>query len=194
MHNVDLNPAETAAWVLLRILFNDSMLYSMAYGICMPTGMGKTFTSVNFKKDNKNVIYFKCTSKTKPIEISRLEKRIKHDENLIIFDDAQHTTNDTLLKICELSNEITGISGTILLGDENLRLRIKKGVENNVDVFNEAFKSFGRRFLTLGALGPKDIELVCKSNGIDRVDKIEYIQSECKNLFEVKKLLKVLKF
>src|SRR6185437_13725271 len=38
-------PADTSAYLLLRILFSDAQHYAMAYGIAIGTGMGKTFAA-----------------------------------------------------------------------------------------------------------------------------------------------------
>lgn len=57
-------------------------------------------------------------------------------------------------------------SGVVILGNDKLRSRIIEGVRLKKAGFDEIYKAIGRRFITLGSLAPKDIELVCRANGL----------------------------
>jgi hypothetical protein len=48
-------------------------------------------------------------------------------------------------------------------------------------VYEELYNTIGRRFITLGKTGPKDVSLICKANGVTDTDKIAQIESACPN-------------
>src|SRR3954471_21288376 len=48
-------PADTSAYLLLRILFSDAQHYTMTYGIAFSEGLGKTFTAGRYLHEHGNV-------------------------------------------------------------------------------------------------------------------------------------------
>ena len=62
------------------------------------------------------------------------------------------------------------------------------------DMYEEVYNTIGRRFVTLGQCGPRDVELVCKANGIDDTILITSIKENAKgNLHLIKKLVEEIK-
>src|ERR1035437_9199479 len=53
-------PADTNAYLLLRILFSDAQHYAMTYGISIGDGLGKTFTAGHYTRENDNTYYIAC--------------------------------------------------------------------------------------------------------------------------------------
>lgn len=200
-----MKTADTSAYLLLRILFSDAKHYGMTYGIAINHGLGKTFTALEFMRENEDVFYVKCnenmTRKDLLMSIlttlgaSDIQKSVpqmilqctymlqKKAEVLIIVDDADVLSDSVLQQLVLLLNQINEC-GIVIMGNDLLRTRILDGMAKDETGFDEIFKSIGRRFITLGSLGPKDVELVCRANGVSDDEHIDAIK-ECRNLHDV---------
>jgi AAA domain-containing protein len=195
-------PADTCAYLLLRILFSDAQHYAMTYGIAMSEGLGKTFTAGHYARENDNTYYIGCNETynrksfittllhaageeatgTVPEMMDRFTSCMcEKEEPLLILDDAHKLKDRVLHLVVLLGNAIAGKSGIVMMGGENLRTRIIEGVRLKKIGFEDIFKSIGRRFITLSSPGPKDVELVCRANGIYDEDVIGHVREECKN-------------
>lgn len=194
--------ADTGAHLLLRILFSDAQHYAMIYGIAMAEGIGKTFSSHRYTRENDNTYCISCSETynrrsfmtalmngagleatgTVPEMIQQYAGYISgNEEPLIIFDDADKLRDRVLHLVVMLINSLAGKAGMAIMGSEKLRNRIIDGVRLKKVGFDEIFKSIGKRFITLGSLGPKDIELVCQANGVFDEEVISHIKEESGN-------------
>jgi len=196
-------PADTGAYLLLRILFSDAQHYSMAYGISIGAGLGKTFTARHYTRENENTYYIACDEQlnrrsfmitlltsagvdfkgTVPEMMEQFATMTREkDDPLLILDDAHKLKDRVLHLVVLLANSLAASAGVVIMGGDELRNRIIEGVRTKKIGFDEIYKSIGRRFITLGSLGPKDIDLVCKANGLHDEDVIQHIQGSCSNL------------
>lgn len=196
-------PADTSAYLLLRILFSDAQNYSMAYGIALADGLGKTFTASHYTRENSNTFFIAGNMEynrksfiTALLTAAGVEPRgtVQEmmqqfsdlinglDEPLLIIDDAHKLKDRVLHLVVLLANSVTGKAGIVIMGNDQLRSRIIEGARLKKIGFEDIYKSIGRRFITLGSLGPKDVELVCRANGLYDEDLIEYIARESNDL------------
>ena len=193
-------PGDTGAYLLLRILFSDAQHYSMAYGIAIGAGLGKTFTAGHYIRENDNTFYLACNEQlnrksfisalmasaglaakgSTPEMMTRLTEYIlQKEEPLLILDDA-HKLKDRVLHLAVLlANSLAGAAGIVIMGNDELRTKILDGVRLKKVGYDDIYKSIGRRFITLGSLGPKDVELVCRANGLHDEDLIAHITGAC---------------
>jgi len=191
------NPADTGAYLLLRILFGDAQHYATSYGIAIGDGMGKTFTASHYIRENGNTHYIACNGDhnrktflaalmqetgidhkgTLPDMLRRYTDAIKEqDEALLILDDA-HLLKDRVLHMAiMIAAGLSGAAGIVLMGNDILRTRILDGVAQQKAGYDDIYNTIGRRFITLGKLGPNDVALVCKANGIQNEDLIAEIK------------------
>lgn len=205
-------PADTSAYLLLRILMSDAQHYAMSYGIAIGAGLGKTFTAHHYTRENENTIYIPCSNDanrksfltsmmqqlglsprgTVPEMMEAVTQFITEgDEVLIIFDDADQLKDRVLHLLVLLINSWAGKAGTVVMGGEKLRMRILEGVRLKKIGYDEIYKSIGRRFITLSTLAMRDVELVCRANGMHDEDVIKYVTTECgNNLHQATQLLK----
>ena len=195
-------PADTAAYLLLRILFSDAQHYAMTYGISIGHGLGKTFTASHYTRENDNTCYFACNEDynrksfmvaimnavgldakgTVPQMLQTFTNHItEKDEPLIILDDAQKLKDRVLHLAVLMANGFAGNAGVIIMGTDELRSRIVEGVRLKKIGFDEIYKSIGRRFITLGNPGIKDVEQICQANGVYDEDIINHIKEACGN-------------
>ncbi len=196
------SPADTGAYLLLRILFSDAQHYAMAYGIAINKGLGKTFTATHYTRENDNTFYISCNEQynrkafmqtlmkgagidangTVPQLMEQFSAHITSlEEPLLILDDAHKLKDRVLHLVVLLANAMAGKVGIIVMGGNELRMRIVEGVRLKKVGYDEIYKSIGRRFITLGSLGPKDVELVCRANGVYDDDLISHITDACDN-------------
>ncbi len=196
-------PADTSAYMLLRILMSDAQHYCMTYGIAVDTGLGKTFTAGHYTRENSNVYYMSCNEQynrrsfiTTLLNNAGLEAKgtvpqmmeqyaahlCEQNEPMLILDDAHKLKDRVLHLVVLLANTVAGKAGMVIMGNGMLRMRIIEGVRLKKIGFDEIYKSIGRRFITLGTLGPKDVELVCRANGLYDDAVIEHIAEQCDDL------------
>ncbi len=199
---MELQPADTCAYLLLRILFGDAQHYGMTYGIAIGTGLGKSFTARRYTRENATTIYIACDANynrksfmmallhaagieakgSMPEMITTLGNHLSEaEEPLIIFDDAHLLKDRVLHLIVLLSTSFGGRTGVVIMGNDELPSRIVDGVRLKKVGYDDIYKSIGRRFITLGSLGPKDVEMVCKANGVYEEELIAHINEECSN-------------
>jgi len=195
-------PADTGAYLLLRILFSDAQHYAMAYGIAIGTGLGKTFTAGHYTRENENTFYLAGNEEynrksfisamlnaagleakgTVPDLMNQFAGHLSaREEPLLIIDDAHKLKDRVLHLLVILANSLAGKAGIVIMGGSELRLRIIDGVRLKKIGYDDIYKSIGRRFITLGSLGPKDVDLVCRANGLHDDEIIKHINEECDN-------------
>ena len=196
-------PADTSAYLLLRILLSDAQHYCMPYGIAMGKGLGKTFTACQYTREhgdtfliNGNAQYNRrsflsallttagvAAKGSVPQMMEQFVTAIADkEEPLLIIDDAHLLKDRVLHLLVLLANSVAGKAGIIVMGAEELRSRIIDGVRLKKVGFDEIYKSIGRRFITLGSMGPRDVELVCRANGVYDEETIRAIKHESENL------------
>lgn len=195
-------PADTSCSLLLRILFSDAQHYAMTYGIALANGLGKTFTAGQYTHEQEHTVYIAGLeqynrksfitallqsagvqpSGTVPELMQQFTAYIKNtEEPLVIIDDAHKLKDRVLHLLILLANSVSGMAGMVIMGNEQLRTRIIDGVRLKKTGYDDIFKSIGRRFITLGSLGPKDVALVCQANGLYDEDVITYIKESAGN-------------
>jgi hypothetical protein len=194
--------ADTSAYLLLRILLGDAQHYNMTYGIAIAPGLGKTFTAGRYIREHDETFYVAGNSAfnrrsfmTHLMEASGLEAKgnlpemmqrfafyvTSKEEPLLIIDDAHKLKDRVLHLLVILVNSLAGNAGVIIMGNDQLRMRIVEGLRLQRPGYDEIYKSIGRRFITLGSAGPKDVDLVCRANGIYDDDVIAHIREESSN-------------
>ena len=207
--------ADTSACLLLRILFNDAQYNAMAYGVAMETGIGKTFTATRYARENDYTHYIACneemnrkvfmqalaqsigleTNNTVEEMMEQILSRLKKNEELLLVLDDAHKLKDRVLQFAAtLYRHLAGRCGIVMLGNDELRMRIIEGVRLNKEGYEEIYRNIGRRFITLGRLSEKDVALVCRANGLRDEGSISSITDTCSsNLHRATALIQELK-
>jgi hypothetical protein len=204
-------PGDTSTYLLLRILFGDAQHFAMTYGIAINKGLGKTFTAHHYTRENENVIYLPCNGEynrksfmialmhaagllakgSVPDMMKVFATAMTEKENaVLILDDADQLKDRVLHLVVMLINSVAGNAGTVIMGSDQLRSRIVEGVRLKKIGFDEIYKSIGRRFITLAALAPRDVELVCRANGLYYETMIAEIAAECSDLHQAVHLIR----
>ena len=194
--------ADTSTYMLLRILFADAKHYAMVYGIAIERGLGKTFSARMYCREHANTYYMACTEgHNRKSFISELAKNFaddvpdkvpgmmqlvcdnmsRQDEPLLIIDDAHKLKDRVLHFVISLTDCLMGLCGVVIMGNDDLRRRIVEGVQQNKEGFETVYKMIGRRFVSLGQVGPNDAELICLANDVKDENRIGYIKEQCKN-------------
>ncbi|MES2701755.1 MAG: ATP-binding protein [Bacteroidota bacterium] len=195
-------PADTSGYLLLRILLGDAQHYRMMYGIAVGEGLGKTFTAAHYTRENPGVCYMACNAiynrksfltalvsnagmqpaGTVPELMRQFTTHMESmEEPLLVLDDAHKLKDRVLHLVVMIANSLTGKAGVVIMGNGDLRPRVIEGVRLKKAGFDEIYKGIGRRFITLTTLAPRDVELVCRANGMHDEDVIKHITEECGN-------------
>ncbi len=204
--------ADTSTSLLLRILLGDAQRYAMAYGVAIATGLGKTFTARHYAREHDNVIYLRCheehnrrtfitallqaarlcPSDSIPDMVNSFTAAVSYVPEMVIVLDDTHLLKDRVLQlVITLANSLTGVAGMVLMGNAEWRSRITGGVKENKAGYERIYNSFGRRFVTINSLSPRDAELVCRANNITDENSIAHIVASAgNNLHHVTELIK----
>ena len=206
------NSADTSASLLLHILFGDALRYHTAYGVAIASGVGKSFPAKQYARNNKGVIYFPCLAthnrrtfmnglmmsaglKSMPA-ISDMVNTFTvaasaADHTLLILDDAHLLKDRVLQLVITLANSLQGIAGFVFMGNMSWSQRIAAGIAEERTGYERIYNSFGRRFVTLASLSPRDIALVCHANHVTDSNTIETLSTACNgNLHNLTALIK----
>ncbi len=204
------NAADTSAYLLLRILFNDAQHYAMTYGIAIGEGLGKTFAATRYARENESAHYISCNEEynrksflaallhkagleargTVPQMMEQYTAYLGDQaEPVILIDDAHKLKDRVLHLVVLLANSVAAKAGIVIMGSEQLRMRIIEGVRLKKVGFDEIYKAIGRRFITMGSMGAKDVELVCMANGIYSDGLIKEIAEQSDNLHSAARLV-----
>ena len=199
-YDARLHAADTTATLLLRLLMGDAKRNKCCYGIAASTGIGKTFTAKNYTRENDNSIYVTgnatynrrtfmmhiCfmavidTSGTVPELINRLSENVsKRDDPLLIIDNAHMLKNRCLHLLVMLKTALTPVAGFVIMGNEDLRIKITEGMNLKKIGFDELYEAIGKQFISIPALIYNDTELICNANNVYDEDIINYINTKC---------------
>jgi len=128
-------------------------------GIQVPTGICS-----NYKLSQRVIKFF--------------EERTSHAP-LLIIDEADKLKPTALRFLIPFYNRLEDKMGVVILGTENLKKEITKGVRLQKKGFDEIDSRFGRKYITLPGTTRSDVAKIAKANGIhDRVLHTK-IFSEC---------------
>ena len=141
----DWHAADTSAYLLLRILFSDAQHYAMTYGISIGEGLGKTFAATRYARENESAHYISCNEaynrksfitalihkagmEAKGNVLQQLEQYAAYlreqTEPVLIIDDAHKLKDRVLHLVVLLANSVAAKAGIVIMGGEQLRMRI----------------------------------------------------------------------
>lgn len=165
---------------------------SMSVAISYHAGSGKSFTYQKYARENDEVIYIECknywSKKTYMEElciaaglsaegrvIDLIQRIIDHvrgmSQPLIIIDQADKLKDSSLDLFMDFYNELDGVCGIVLSGVPAFKKRILRGCQLDKIGYKELYSRIGSRFIGLSPVKEKDVELICKANGLD--DELE---------------------
>lgn len=203
--------ADTSVSLLLGILLGDAQRYTMAYGVAIEKGLGKTFAAQHYAREHENVIYMRCLeahnrrsfmaglmeaarlrpSQSLPDMVNAFTAAVSYVPEMVIVLDDTHLLKDRVLQlVITLANSLTGVAGMVLMGNAEWRNRITGGVKENKAGYERIYNSFGRRFVTINSLSPRDAETICRANNITDEHVIAQIVAEATDLHAVTEMIK----
>ena len=176
-------------------VMEDAKERSMFMAISYNAGSGKTANAVEYAKVNKteNVFYYAVGhSDTNKMQFIRglgtalgldmtrmsgaanmladtiIEFFVLRLDNrpLLIVDEADKLTDQALKFFITLYNAVEGRMGCVIMGTENLQKKIKRGVKNSANGFDEIDSRFGRRYIGLQGVTKIEAMKICEANGI----------------------------
>ncbi|MBL7779964.1 MAG: ATP-binding protein [Saprospiraceae bacterium] len=176
-------------------VMEDAKERSMFMAISYNAGSGKTANAIEYAKVNKteNVFYFAVnhadTNKVQFIrglgtalglDMSRMSGTaniladsiieffvLRLDSRpLLIVDEADKLTDQALKFFITLYNAVEGRMGCVIMGTENLQKKIKRGVKNASNGFDEIDSRFGRRYIGLQGVTKHEAMKICDANGV----------------------------
>jgi DNA transposition AAA+ family ATPase len=212
-NNDNWNIAHTRNFKLITGLLEDAHMNSNSYLIIGSEGRGKTGTFKYYADNYRNAILLRCDEfwnrkKFLAELLTRLGKTsggmsladmidsaISHiislESTIIIMDEADKLSDQVLCMFISLYNRLEDSDvGLVMAGTQYLENRIRKGVNNQKRGYREVWSRLGRKSVELVETGHKDVEAICRANGIDDADTIASIFKNCEgDLRRVKKLV-----
>jgi AAA domain len=94
---------------------------------------------------------------------------------LLILDEVDKLKPGALRFIIPLYNKLEDECGIAICGTENLKKEVESGRRRAVKGYDEVFSRAGGTYIELGGSSKKDVELICKANGVDGQQDIDEI-------------------
>jgi len=166
----------------------------MFIGISAAAGSGKTVALRHFANTNTNTYYLEAREWAKREFLRNLSRSLGlqtvyyHTGNqledqiiqffvknagknqVLIVDQANSLKLSSLKFFIHLYNAMKGRMAIVLSGTDALESKIKKGVYNKTNGFDEVDSRLGRNFIHLLGATIKDVRLICEANGIPDKD------------------------
>lgn len=189
----------------LWTIFDDAKQNSIFAAVSHQAGTGKTVSGRSYAEANagKYVYYLQAREWNRKkflMELARVlgvnirtvvnsdelvEKIAYHflqvadKKPLVIIDEADKLSPHALRAIIPIYNECEGILGLVMMGTDNLRTEIKRGVTYNKKGYDEIDSRLGRNFISLYGATKKDVEMICEANGVRDPATQAKIWAEC---------------
>jgi hypothetical protein len=206
------NFSETSVSQKLTHVYRDSKEHSLVMAVCGSAGTGKTGTTEEHVKNNKNVFHLHCneywdrrwflkellkTMGTDPngmVMAEMMEEvvvRLKGmDKPQIILDEADKLRDQVFYFFITLYNRLEDQCSIVLIATAYLKKRINRGLSLNKKGYREIHSRIGKRFIELGSITLKDVILICSANGITDKNQIKEIYEDCdQDIRRVKRLV-----
>ena len=171
-------------------------IHHLMIGIVADTGMGKTTTLRTYAR-KKNVFYVSFCKSVKAGQffsellcelgvsfegslnekINRAAKELnKKDHPLLIIDEAGKITHPVMLYLQELRDKTISNCGIILAGMPYFKTNLQKYADRQKEGCAEFLRRINVWHAFLG-LSPKEVEEICRRNGVDDSDTIKSLRN-----------------
>lgn len=197
--------AETTNLRMMKKVLTDAQNECMFVMVSYPAGSGKT-TGLNvfMAQKTSNCYYLKCRKWAerelllnllpvigiaKPKGLLSLDdlrqividffKARAHVKPTLFLDQANSLRSPAVNFLIDLFNELEDEMSVVLVGTEALQKNIQTGVRLNKTGYDEIESRFGRKYIKLIGATYKDVQAICKVNGIDDQQLHKAIFKEC---------------
>lgn len=188
---------------LITSLLSDSQITAQVYAVVGSAGTGKSTAIKQYESNNKSAYAILCSplfrrkqflqeillkmgrgknnSGKSDYELkNEIIDHLKKKENpLIILDEFDKLSPDTMLFFIDFYNKLEGYCGIVMFGTEHLAKHIKRGVLFNKKGYEEIYSRIGRKFVELHGLGYTDCVQICVANGIEDKNLIKQVFEDC---------------
>lgn len=187
----------------INALLHTANEMGISMAISDTAGKSKSETFKHYWKRNiNNTIYLQCkTSWTKKSYLKALliasgqesygkteellNRFLKHvmsiDKPLIILDQADKLKDPQLDLFMDFYNDLNGHCGFLISGVKALEKRITKGVQRQKIGYDEFYSRIGRKFIELDHITHKDVDAICRANGVQDASEIVTIYENCED-------------
>lgn len=193
---------ETLDYHTLILMFETAKEEGATFAIIGNAGSGKTAISTHYETINRHNNVFRlecCEYWNKKTFLSKMLQRMgksytgmnaiemmetvvrelrKLHEPVFIFDEIDKLPDPVFKFNISLYNELNGECGFVWLSTNNIEKRMRKGLTTNRNGYQELFSRIGSRFIQLSGATNKELEQICKANGITNVEEINKIINE----------------
>ena len=172
-------------------------------GIVSLSGSGKTFMLDRARLSQQNTFFVKCIEDITKKElyqeillsigkphakgstlsllkqiVAELEKR---DSPLLIIDEIEDCKTSILRQVKDLYNVLEGISGVIILGTPNLKIRVERLRNSGALAFNQVYSRFSMEFIEIPKPSSADAAKIIRAQGITDTTDINEIINQSKD-------------
>ena len=111
--------------------------------------------------------------------VSVLKQKSANARPLLVLDEADKLRPSALRWLIHLYNKLEDEIGVVIVGTENLRVDIRRGVARSLKGYDEIDSRFGRSFVRLMGCTRADAQAVAVANGLSDEAQIEAIWQRC---------------
>lgn len=118
-----------------------------------------------------------------------IEELLKMNKPLLILDEFDKLDDPVMKLFKSIWNKTEGHCGFVLAGAPFLRNRLDRGVKKNKQSYVEVWSRMGREYVVLNPTTTRDIEAICRANGIEMPEDMAEIirRADTRDLRQVKR-------
>jgi hypothetical protein len=193
---------ETANLMTLVLYFSIAKEEGATFAITGGAGYGKSAAGKGYANANrgKNAYYLECAGYwNKKMFLSNLLQAMgkvftgmnigemmetivgelrRKDKPVIILDEIDKLSDPVLNFFITLYNELNGVCGFVWTSTDNIEKRMRKGVNQNKNGYQELYSRIGQKFIVLPRASNEDIAAICLANGITDQEEVARITNE----------------
>ena len=208
-----VRPTSGAGWQVVQThalkeifyVMNDARLYCNVHWVVGESGCGKTTAATHYAQTNPNVFYILCSEDMRKSDFVRgvaSSMGLSHDglnvretlalvtrtmvtlENpLLIIDEGDKPLDNVFHYYINLYNLLEDKCGFVFLSTPYIKRRISSGLRIGKKGYKEIDSRIGRKFAELDHTTARDVEMVCRGNGVTNPKEIDKVVRETQDYF-----------
>ena len=198
----DWKTAKTPVYQYVYKALADCQHDSLSGLLCDRADIGKTYTALQYVRENKNAVYIDCSQvKTRQRLIRRIARELGLNHNglyadiyedlvfylrngiespLIILDEAGDLDSKAFLELKALWNATEHVCGWYMMGADGLKAKIQRNLNLKTVGYTELFSRYGNRYQKVVPDGKQDadefvkaqIAIIAKVNGASNIQEM----------------------
>lgn len=208
-----VRPTSGAGWQVVTthslsecfVAMDDARLYCNVHWVVGESGCGKTTAATHYAQTHPNVFYILCSEDMRKSDFVRgiasamglsydglsvretlalvTRTMVTLENPLLIIDEGDKPLDNVFHYYINLYNLLEDKCGFVFLSTPYIKRRISSGLRIGKKGYKEIDSRIGRKFFDLEPTTARDVEMVCRGNGLHQSREIDEVVRESEEFF-----------